>query len=60
MSTTNLAGFVGASLGLFLGLPFAGEFERPMRLLRFSLWWKISMTAAFRSALDFLSTTSGR
>lgn len=27
MSMANLAGFVGASLGLFLGLPLAGELE---------------------------------
>lgn len=62
MSMINFAGFAGASLGLFLGLPFAGELERPMpaRLLRFSLWWKMSMTADFLSALSFLSMVSGR
>ena len=27
MSMANLAGFVGASLGLFLGLPLAGLLE---------------------------------
>ena len=27
MSIASLAGFVGASLGLFLGLPLAGEAE---------------------------------
>ncbi len=62
MSMISCAGFAGANLGLFLGLPFAGELERPMpaRLFRFSLWWKMSMTAGLRSELNFLSTVSGR
>ena len=62
MSMTSLAGFAGASFGLFFGLPLAGELDRPIfgtKLLRFSLWWKISMTPAFRSALVFVSK-SGR
>ena len=51
MSIANFAGFAGTIVGLFFGLPLAGEFERPMpreRLARFSLPWsflKISMTA---------------
>lgn len=58
MSMTSLAGFAGASFGLFFGLPLAGELDRPAvgtKLLRFSLWWKISMTLVFRSALVLLS-----
>ena len=40
MSMTSFAGFAAEIFGLFLGLPFVGEFERPMpgtRLPRFSL-----------------------
>ena len=63
MSMANLAGFAGASLGLFLGLPLAGELERlvPKPILwRFSLWKK-SMTApdGFRSVLNLRSTAGG-
>ena len=56
MSTANLAGFAGTSLGLFLGLPLAGlsDLLPPGKamLWRFSLWKK-SMTAEddFRSVL---------
>ena len=52
MSITSFAGFAAEIVGLFLGLPFAGELERPRpgtRLPRFSLWWKMSMTPDFRS-----------
>ena len=62
MSMTSFAGFAGANFGLFFGLPLAGELDRPRfgtKLLRFSLWWKISITPAFRSVLVFLSV-SGR
>lgn len=66
MSIAIFAGFEGANFGLFFGLPFAGELERPTameRLLRLSLPWsflKRSMTATdgFRSPLFRLSRDS--
>ena len=64
MSMTNIAGFVGASLGLPLGLPLPGELEpfppklmppKPM-LRRLSLLKNsITVTEGFRSVLFLLS-----